>query len=356
MAAEKKKPKATSNNKKIITGVLLALVLVGSIFGYKYYTTYFSKNTTQKVEDKTYLYIRTGATYDDVLNSLREKDYLLSVDQFDKVARQRGYDEKIRPGKYPIKPGMSNLDLVRMLMGGKQEPVKFTFNNIRLKKELAAKVGRNLEADSLRMETILGDDGYWKKFGFTAENCMVLFLPDTYEFWWNTDTDEFVDKMAKEYKKFWTDERKAKAKNIGLSQADVSIMAAIVEKESNMRDERPTIAGVYMNRLNKGMKLQADPTVVYALGDFTVKRVLNADTRIDSPYNTYMYAGLPPGPICLPSKNSIDAVLNYKKHTYIYFCAKEDFSGYHNFATTYDEHLKNAAKFQKALNERGISR
>jgi UPF0755 protein len=356
MAAEKKKPKATSNNKKIITGVLLALVLVGAIFGYKYYTTYFSKNTTQKVEDKTYLYIRTGATYDDVLSSLREKDYLLSVDQFDKVARQRGYDEKIRPGKYHIKPGMSNLDLVRMLMGGKQEPVKFTFNNIRLKKELAAKVGRNLEADSLRMETILGDDGYWKKFGFTAENCMVLFLPDTYEFWWNTDTDEFVDKMAKEYKKFWTDERKAKAKKIGLSQADVSIMAAIVEKESNMRDERPTIAGVYMNRLNKGMKLQADPTVVYALGDFTVKRVLNADTRIDSPYNTYMYAGLPPGPICLPSKNSIDAVLNYKKHTYIYFCAKEDFSGYHNFATTYDEHLKNAAKFQKALNERGISR
>jgi UPF0755 protein len=272
------------------------------------------------------------------------------------VARQRGYDEKIRPGKYHIKPGMSNLDLVRMLMGGKQEPVKFTFNNIRLKKELAAKVGRNLEADSLRMETILGDDGYWKKFGFTAENCMVLFLPDTYEFWWNTDTDEFVDKMAKEYKKFWTDERKAKAKKIGLSQADVSIMAAIVEKESNMRDERPTIAGVYMNRLNKGMKLQADPTVVYALGDFTVKRVLNADTRIDSPYNTYMYPGLPPGPICLPSKNSIDAVLNYKKHTYVYFCAKEDFSGYHNFATTYDEHLKNAAKFQKALNDRGISR
>lgn len=355
MAAEKKKPKAKRSNKKIIGGVLLVLLAVGAIFGYKYYTAYFSSNT-KNIEDKTYLYIRTGSTYNDVLATLKEKDFLISADQFDKVARQRGYDKKVRPGRYRIKPGMSNLELVNILAGGKQEPVKFTFNNIRLKKELAGKVGRNLEADSLRFETILGDDDYWKKFGFTAENCMVLFLPDTYEFWWNTDTDEFIDKMAKEYKKFWTDERKAKAKKIGLTQAEVSILASIVEKESNMRDERPTIAGVYMNRLNKGMKLQADPTVVFAVGDFTIKRVLNSDIQVDSPYNTYKYAGLPPGPICLPSKNSIDAVLNYKSHTYIYFCAKEDFSGYHNFATTYDQHLKNAAKFQKAMNERGINR
>lgn len=355
MAAEKKKPKAKRSNKKIIGGVLLVLLAVGAIFGYKYYTAYFSGNT-KNIEDKTYLYIRTGSTYDDVLATLKKKDFLISTDQFDKVARQRGYDKKVRPGRYRIKPGMSNLELVNILAGGKQEPVKFTFNNIRLKKELAGKVGRNLEADSLRFETILGDDDYWKKFGFTAENCMVLFLPDTYEFWWNTDTDEFIDKMAKEYKKFWTDERKAKAKKIGLTQAEVSILASIVEKESNMRDERPTIAGVYMNRLNKGMKLQADPTVVFAVGDFTIKRVLNSDIQVDSPYNTYKYAGLPPGPICLPSKNSIDAVLNYKSHTYIYFCAKEDFSGYHNFATTYDQHLKNAAKFQKAMNERGINR
>lgn len=355
MAAEKKKPKAKRSNKKIIGGVLLVLLAVGAIFGYKYYTAYFSGNT-KNVEDKTYLYIRTGSTYDDVLATLKEKDFLISVDQFDKVARQRGYDKKVRPGRYRIKPRMSNLELVNILAGGKQEPVKFTFNNIRLKKELAGKVGRNLEADSLRFETMLGDDTYWKKYGFTAENCMVLFLPDTYEFWWNTDANEFVSKMAKEYKAFWTDERKAKAKKIGLTQAEVSILAAIVEKESNMRDERPTIAGVYMNRLNKGMKLQADPTVVFALGDFTIKRVLNSDTQIDSPYNTYKYEGLPPGPICLPSKNSIDAVLNYKSHTYIYFCAKEDFSGYHNFATTYDQHLKNAAKFQKAMNQRGINR
>jgi UPF0755 protein len=356
MAAEKKKPKAKqSSNKKLIGGILLALLLVGAVFGYRYYTIYFSGNT-KKIEDKTYLYIRTGDTYEDVLATLKEKDYLVSVDQFDKVAHQRGYTEKVRPGRYRIKTGMSNLELVNLLASGKQEAVKFTFNNIRLKKELAGKVGRNLEADSLQMETILGDDVFWKKYGFTPDNCMVLFLPDTYEFWWNTDAKEFIDKMAKEYKKFWTDERKAKAKTIGLSQAEVSILAAIVEKESNKSDERPTIAGVYMNRLNKGMKLQADPTVVFALGDFTIKRVLNSDTQIDSPYNTYKYAGLPPGPICLPSKNSIDAVLNYKRHTYIYFCAKEDFSGYHNFATTYDQHLKNAAKFQKALNERGINR
>lgn len=356
MAAEKKQAKKAKGKGRRVAGlVILALLVVGAIVGYTYYNTYFSKNI-KNVDDKSYLFIRTGATYADVLTQLREKDFLISIDHFDKVARQRGYDAAVKPGKYKVEKGMSNLELVNMLIGGRQVPVKFTFNNIRLKQELAAKVGRNLEADSLQMESLLGDDAFWQQKGFTAENCMVMFLPDTYEFWWNTDAPEFIDKMAKEYKKFWTDERKAKAKKIGLTQAEVSILAAIVEKESNKSDERPTIAGVYMNRLNTKMKLQADPTVVYALGDFTIKRVLTADTRIDSPYNTYKYAGLPPGPICLPSKNSIDAVLNYKSHKYLYFCAKEDFSGYHSFAVTYDEHLKNSAKFQKAMNERGITR
>ncbi len=356
MPTEKKKaPK--SGKRRILSLALLLLIAIGGYVGFKYYRNYFGGNTTQTVTDKTYLYVRTGYTYADVLVELREKDFLKSVDAFDKVAKERGYDEKIHPGRYRIKPGMSNLDIVRMLMGGKQEPVNVTFKSIRLKHDLAGRIGKVLEADSLRLETLLGDDDFWKtNYGLTSENCLVLFLPDTYEMWWNTDAEEFIAKMAKEYKKFWTDERKALAKAAGLSQSEVSILASIVEKESNMSDERPTIAGVYINRLNKGIKLQADPTVVYALGDFTIKRVLSADLQVNSPYNTYKYAGLPPGPICLPSKNAIDAVLNYKKHNYIYFCAKEDFSGYHNFAATYTEHLKNAAKFQKALTARGINR
>lgn len=345
------------STRRTVVAILLLLLAVGGYFGVTYYFRYFTGNTTKTVDDKTYLLVRTGWKYEDVLHELREKDYLRNVDQFDKVARERGYDEKVLPGRYRIKPGMSNLALVRLLMSGKQEPVNVTFSNIRLKRELAGKIGRTLEADSLRLARLLDDNEFWKdNYGLTSDNCMVLFLPDTYEMWWNTDAEEFIGKMAKEYKKFWTTERKAKATAAGLSQSEVSILASIVEKESNMKDERPTIAGVYINRLKKGMKLQADPTVVYALGDFTIKRVLTADTYIDSPYNTYKYTGLMPGPICLPSKNSIDAVLNYEKHTYIYFCAKEDFSGYHSFATTYDQHLKNAAKFQKALTNRGVNR
>lgn len=347
---------AKKSLRRTLAIALMLIVAIGGYLGYTYYTNYYSSNTTGKVDDKTYLYIRTGWKYDNVLSELREKDYLKNIAHFDKVARQKGYDQKVRPGRYRIKRGMSNAQLVNLLMSGKQEPVNLTFKSVRLKHDLAGRVGKVIEADSLRLETLLGDNDYWKAKGFTAENCLVLFLPDTYEMWWNTSAEEFIDKMAKEYKKFWTAERKAKAKAAGLSQAEVSILASIVEKESNRNDERPTIAGVYLNRLNKGIKLQADPTVIYAIGDFTIKRVLSADLQTDSPYNTYRYAGLPPGPICLPSKNAIDAVLNYKKHNYIYFCAKEDFSGYHNFATTYTEHLKNAAKFQKALSNRGINR
>jgi len=348
---------AKKSARRPIVLIVLLLLAIGGYVGFKYYRNYFAGNTAKAVNDKTYLYVRTGYTYADVLSELREKDFLKNVDAFDKVAKERGYDDKVRPGRYRIKPGMSNLDIVRMLMGGKQEPVNVTFKSIRVKHDLAGRIGKVLEADSLRLETLLGDEEFWKtNYGLTAENCLVLFLPDTYEMWWNTNAEDFIAKMAMEYKKFWTDERKALAKAAGLSQSEVSILASIVEKESNMSDERPTIAGVYINRLNKGIKLQADPTVVYALGDFTIKRVLSADLQVNSPYNTYKYAGLPPGPICLPSKNAIDAVLNYKKHNYIYFCAKEDFSGYHNFAATYTEHLKNAAKFQKALTARGINR
>jgi UPF0755 protein len=201
---------------------------------------------------------------------------------------------------------------------------------------------------------MLSSYDFASKYGFNEQTIMTMFIPNTYEFYWNTSADEFFERMADEYKKFWTDERKQKAKNIGLSQSEVSILASIVELETQKKDERPTVAGVYINRLKKKMLLQADPTVVFALGDFTINRVLKIHLETDSPYNTYKYSGLPPGPIYLPSISSIDAVLNFENHDYIYFCAKEDFSGYHNFAKTLAQHNENARKFQQALNKRKI--
>lgn len=353
MAADKKAKSSKKNNTPVVLAVVALLVLAAGYFGYNYYSAYFSSNT-HNIDKKSYLYIRTGATYDDVLKQLKEKDFLVSVDYFDKVARQRGYDTKVKPGKYHIIKGMSNLDLVRMLIGGKQEPVRLNLNPYWFKRNLASKVGKNLEADSLRLETLLDDDAFWDKYGFNSETSMAMFLPDTYEFYWNTDAEEFIDKMAKEYKKFWTDERKAKAKKIGLSQTEVSILASIVEKENDKSDERPRIAGVYLNRLKINMPLQADPTVKFALNDYTIARLYHADLTADSPYNTYRNKGLPPGPICMPSKNAIDAVLNAEQNKYIYFCASVDKPGYHEFAVSYDEHLKNARRYSKYLEEKGI--
>jgi UPF0755 protein len=201
---------------------------------------------------------------------------------------------------------------------------------------------------------LFNDDLYLKQYGFNSENCIAMFIPNTYEFYWNTPAKKFMERMAREYKAFWNPSRKMKAKTIGLTQAQVAVLASIVEQETHRDDEKPIVAGVYLNRYKKGWKLEADPTLVYALGNFTVQRVLNQYKEIDSPYNTYMYAGLPPGPICIPSISSIDAVLNYSKHEYFYFCARDDFSGYHCYAKTYTEHLVNAKRFQKELNRRKI--
>jgi len=245
---------------------------------------------------------------------------------------------------------------VLLLRSGKQTPVKVVVNNIRLKEELAGKVGSLLEVDSAGMMRLMNNSKFTLNYGFVPEAFPTLFLPNTYEFYWNTSGEEFVDKMAKEYKKFWTDERKTKAKKLGLEQSEVSILASIVEKESNFRSEHSTVAGVYLNRLRIGMPLQADPTLVFANRDFAAKRVLNKHKEIDSPYNTYRNKGLPPGPICIPDPRTIDAVLDAEKHTYIYFCAKADGSGRHAFASTYNEHLGNAREFQRMLNRQGVMR
>ena len=273
---------------------------------------------------------------------------------FEWVADKKKLYELIKPGHYKITNGMRNLDLVNMLRSGSQVPVKVTFNNVRDIYQLAGRVGEQIEADSVDIANLMQDSIFLQKLGLTPATAGIIFLPNTYEFWWNTDAEAFVSRMFQEYVKFWNSDRLAKANALGFTKEKVITLASIVEKESTKNDEKPKIAGVYINRIKKGWRLQADPTLIYAWNDYTIKRVLNKHKQIDSPYNTYKYEGLPPGPICVPSIASIDAVLNYQKHNYIFFCAKEDFSGYHNFASTLRQHNNNARRFQRALNKRRI--
>jgi UPF0755 protein len=244
--------------------------------------------------------------------------------------------------------------LVNLLRSGKQSPVKLGFISVRSLDILAGKAAAYIEADSATLAALLTDPATAQKYGFNQQTFMSMFIPNTYEFYWNTSAEKFVEKMAEEYKNFWNEDRKQKAADIGLSQSEVSTLASIVEAETQKNDEKAKVAGVYMNRLNTGMLLQADPTVVFAAGDFTIQRVLNRHLEINSPYNTYLYAGLPPGPINIPSVSSIDAVLNYERHNYKFFCAKEDFSGYHAFAVTNAQHEVNARKYHQALRNAGI--
>lgn len=337
---------------KIVFSVFLVLIIAGGIIGYQYYKKIYNPNIQTK--DKDYLYIPTGSTFDDVVRIIENRKLVKDINSFEWVAELKKYPEKIKPGKYLIKKNMSNNELVNLLRAGIQEPVMVIFNNARTKEQLAGKVSKNIEADSSHVLSLLESDDFITKYGFNSESIMTMFIPNSYELFWNTSAEQFFDRIASEYKQFWTEDRKDKAKMLGLSQSEVSILASIVEQETIKKDERPRVAGVYLNRIRKKMLLQADPTVIYAMGDFTIKRVLKEYLDYDSPYNTYKYAGLPPGPICLPSISSIDAVLNSEKHDYIFFCAKEDFSGYHNFAKTAEQHAVNAAKYRNALNKRKI--
>lgn len=350
----KKSSKKTSSNWKL--NLALALVIMFSIVGFSgwhFYTTIYSVNVDVGT-DGEYFYIPTGSEFNDVVAALSRENIILNRASFEWVAEQKNYKLNIKPGRYKLRPDMNNNQLVNLLRSGEQEPIMVTFNNVRFKEDLAGKVGQYIEADSSEIIELLNDEDFVAKYGFNSNTFLTLFLPNTYEFWWNTSAEQFIERMATEYKKYWTTERKNKATNLGLSQSEVSILASIVQKETNKTSEKPTVAGVYLNRLKKGMLLQADPTLVYANRDFTAKRVLNKHKKIDSPYNTYKYKGLPPGPICLPSISSIDAVLNAKSHSYLYFCAKADGSGYHSFASTYREHLRNAREFQRELNRRKV--
>ena len=336
----------------VVIGVIVILAVVAIMTATHLYRMLMRPNVTTPGHGDFSLYIPTGADFNQVKDSLYTHQLIVDQSSFEWVCRRKDYPNRVKPGRYIIKEGMSNNQLGNLLGGGLQTPVKVTFNNIRDIKMLAGRVGGQIEADSISIVGYLDNCDNIAKFGFDEKTIPAMFLPNTYEFYWNTNAEKFVEKMKAEYDKFWNDERKEKAKAVGLTPIEVSILASIIDKETNKTSEMPRIAGVYLNRLKSGWLLQADPTLVFALGDFEIKRVLNVHKEVESPYNTYKYAGLPPGPICIPSLASINAVLNAENHNYYYFCAKEDFSGYHCFAKTLAEHNRNAQQYQRALNKR----
>lgn len=347
------KKQSTGLTRKFIIalGIIILIGLSGTIIFY--YLRYFGPNVT---DNEKYLYIRTGADYDEVYKKIRDEKIVKDTVTFNWAAHNMKYVGRVKPGRYRLTPGMSNRKFVNMLKAGNQEAVTLSFHNLRLKEQFAAFVGKNLEPDSAAIIHLLDSADFVKQYGFTTDNVYTTFLPDSYEIYWNTTPEKFFKRMYDQYEKFWTPERKQKAAALNLNPAQVSVLASIVDAEALHDDEMPTIAGLYLNRLKKGQKLQSDPTVIFAKKDFTIKRVLNRDLITNSPYNTYMYVGLPPGPIMMPSINAIKAVLDYKKSDYIYMCAKADGSGYHAFANNEAEHKANAHKFQQYLNERNIKR
>lgn len=330
---------------------LLALIgVIGMVWAY---VRYFKPNVVD-FTGKKYLYIRTGSDWKEVIDSLNSHHLLIDENSFNDMAVTMGVDKQVHPGRYALEPGMSNYSLLKLLRSGVQSPVKLTLNKLRTKEQIIHKLSSQLEPDSAAFARLFSDSTFLNSYGIGASQIQVLFMPNTYELYWNTSSEKVISKIAKSHQQFWNAERKARAKQLNLSIPDIITLASIVEEETNKHDEKPRIASVYLNRLKIGMKLGADPTVKFAVGDFTLRRILNIHTQKASPYNTYQVAGLPPGPICTPGKESIEAVLNHEETKYLFFCAKEDFSGYHNFASTYNEHLENARRYQQALNQRNI--
>jgi len=343
-----------SFRKKTIILFSLLVIIIGGCWVYKKYLTIYQPNVLLQGIDSTYLYVNTGSTFTDLKKLLFDKEYLIDTASFMWVAEKKNLKNNIHPGRYKIEDRMSNNKLVNLLRSGSQNPVNVLIKSTRSKNIFASRISSQIEADSVVVLNLLNKQSIMEEFGITNETWMSLFIPNTYEFYWNTSAEQFIQRMAKEHNRFWTKERIEKVNKIGLNKLEVSILASIVQQETVKNDEKPSIAGVYMNRLNRGMRLEADPTLIFALGDFEITRVLDIHKDIESPYNTYKNKGLPPGPICIPTIKSLDAVLNYKKHKYLFFCAKEDFSGYHNFARTYAQHRINASKFQRELNRRRI--
>lgn len=341
MALQKK------TKKRLIIGVLLLLLLVAGTT-----TALFVRNQlTQpfQLSETAYIYIDEQKDFEKIVNQLNQLG-MPSEKIFRQLSERMKYIPQIKTGRYAIKDGMNTIDVVRILRAGQQDPVRLTFNNIRLRENLAGRLSSQLMLDSTALLNRLNDQSLIDSLGFNADNFSVMFIPNTYEVWWDTSVESLIHRMKREYNTFWNENRLTKANALNLSPVEVSILASIVEEEATYADEYSTVAGLYLNRLQRGMRLEADPTVKYAVGDFSLRRILFRHLEVESPYNTYKVEGLPPGPIRIPSISAIDAVLSPRDHNYLFMCAKDDLSGRHNFAVTHAEHARNARRYQQALN------
>ncbi len=340
--------------RKIFISIFTLVIITLGWTGWHYYALIFRTNNVILGEaDDHYFYIPSDADYQWVLNELQRKKVVHDAASFDWVASLKKYPENVKPGRFPIDEEMSNNELVNTLRSA-NTPLKLTFSTSSDLNELAGKIGAYLEPDSTAFYHAFSDPSIQAKYGFNQSTFISLFIPNTYEFYWNTTPEEFLTRMAKEYRSFWNQTRKSSAKKIGLSQSEVATLASIVQAETNKQDEMPIVAGLYINRIKRNMKLQADPTVKFALGDPSKKRIYLKDLKVDSPYNTYRIVGLPPGPIAMPTQQAMLAVLNHEKHTYIYMCAQPNYNGYHNFASNYREHERNRKMYQAFLRRENI--
>jgi UPF0755 protein len=340
--------------KKKILYFLGGLVIVTMIFAIVVYRNFFAISIIAE-KNKQVIYIPTGSSYEQVMDTLDSKLIIKNKKAFEWLSKQKHYPSSIKPGRYVINKDLSYNSLINLLRSGRQSPVRITFNSyFRSLNEIAGKIGKQIESDSARIMDFLSADSNYTKNGFRKETIISLFIPNTYEFYWNTDPKQLYNRMYKEYQLFWNDKRLSKAKEKGLNPFEVAILASIIDDEVAKKDEKPRIAGVYLNRLRMGIPLQACPTIKFALNDFTITRVLKKYLLVESPYNTYIHSGFPPGPIGCASIEGMDAVLNAEKHDYIFFAAKADFSGYHNFSRTLSEHNRYASLYQKELDKRKI--
>ena len=346
-----------TRKKKIRRGITIvaaiALTTAAALLGYPYYEVKIKKI---ELDTTAYLYITPEDKSASIIEKLDKLTGGQSTKGFSILAKHNNFDSRSRSGKFAIKDGDSMHDIYRRIVSNEQTPVRVTVPSTRTVELMAGAVSKQIMSDSASLASLLKNDTYMSCYGYTPETAISLIIPDTYEVYWNIDAEQFIQRMAEERRKFWNESRKKKAKELGLTAEEVATLASIVDEETANVAEMPTVAGLYINRLKQGMMLQADPTVKYALGDPTRRRILNKDLEVNSPYNTYKNKGLPPGPIRIPTKQALESVLNYKKHDYIYMCAKEDFSGTHNFAKSLSEHNANAKRYQEALNKRNIKK
>ncbi|MBQ3623715.1 MAG: endolytic transglycosylase MltG [Bacteroidaceae bacterium] len=337
--------------KKIIISVIAIACIVAACMGYVYYLV---TAPLTSLSETAYIYIYPDDTAESIKQKVKKVVGAVNTVGFDILSKHNNLDKQKRTGRYAIANGDNMRTIYRRIVSNQQAPVMVTVPSTRTIDQLISAVAKQLMIDSTALSPFVTNEIFYSKIGYSKETLPCLFLPNTYELYWNIAPERFMIRMMKEHRKFWNEERTAKAKAIGLTPNEVSTLASIIDEETNNNAEKPIVAGLYINRLKRGMPLQADPTVKYALGDFTRKRILNADLQTNSPYNTYKHQGLPPGPIRIPTLQGIESVLNHAKHNYIYMCAKEDFSGTHNFATNLAQHNANARRYQQALNKRNI--